>query len=52
MMIGEPKYQLVAVNSESYLERINSAVNQVVTKNLVSTDPDFVNKLIEYFLNE
>ena len=42
LMIGVSKCQLGAVSSESYSERINSAANQVVTKYVVSTDPDFV----------
>ena len=53
LMIGASKCQLGAVNSESCLERINSAANQVVTKNLVvSTDPDFVDKLVTLRMNE
>ena len=51
-MICASKCQLRAVNSESYLESINSAVNQVVTKNVVRTDPDFVVKLVTLRMNE
>ena len=52
LMMGASKCQLGAVNSESYSERINSAANQVVTKNVVSTDPDFVDKLVTLRMNE
>ena len=52
LMKGASKCQLGAVNSESYSERINSAANQVVTKNVVSTDPDFVDILVTLRMNE
>ena len=32
--------------------RINSAANQVVTKNVVRTDPDFIDKLVTLRMNE
>ena len=51
MIIGASKCQLGALNSESYSERINSAANQVVTKNVVRTDPDFVDKLLTLQMN-
>ena len=51
MIIGASKCQLGALNSESYSDRINSAANQVVTKNVVRTDPDFVDKLLTLQMN-
>ena len=52
LMIDASKCQLGALNSESFSERINSATNQIVTKNVVRTDPDFVDKLVTLRMNE
>jgi len=40
------KYQLGALNSQSFAERINSAANRIVTEETIRINPSFVDKLV------
>ena len=42
LMMGCSKFQLGALNSQSFSERINSAANIVVTEGTMKTNPIFV----------
>ena len=52
LMMGCSKFQLGALNSQSFSERINSAANIVVTEGTMKTNPIFVDKLVTVRMNE
>ena len=51
-MMGCSKFQLGALNSQSFSERINSAANIVVTEGTMKINPIFVDKLVTVRMNE
>ena len=52
LMMGCSKFQLGALNSQSFSKRINSAANIVVTEGTKKTNSIFVDKLVTIRMNE
>ena len=52
LMMGCSKFQLGALNSQSFSEQINSAATIVVTEDTMKTNPIFVDKLVAIRMNE
>ena len=52
VMVGCSKCQLGAFNSQSFAERINSAANQINTKDRLRMDPDLIDKLVTIRMNK
>jgi hypothetical protein len=52
LMASSSKCQLGALNAQSFLERINSAANLIVTKDKMQLDPVLVDKLVTLRMNQ
>ena len=52
VMVGCSKCQLGMFNSQSFAERINSAANQINTKDRLRMDPDLIDKLVTIRMNK
>ena len=52
VMVGCSKCQLGAFKLQSFAERINSAANQINTKDRLRMDPDLIVKLVTIRMNK
>lgn len=52
LMCKNSKAQLGALNAQSYVERMNSAANLVVTSNRTRLGDDVINKLVVMKMNK